>query len=314
MSERALDDSPDSLPRVVNAIPLTPQLRWARARKALAHIGDKTLSIAIFSIAMVGFLVPPAVFFISGLWGSITFVSSVVTLWREISTWRLADMFTSLATVDTSGGFALAGVSYFALIFSFIVLFGGLLGHRWQRIFVMPGILLCAPSVIIFTFAATLSFSVIASRLLLPKWLEYPLIGYALLNALMLAVMLLDLRPSRRHRRLARHLHRRKEIIDDVDGVSSTPLPIVRFGPSQPPVATGVSGTSPQPAVALVPPSPALSSEADATPVGLSPAEVVAETVADAASESLLALHQVETITETPAESEPVVATSNLAP
>lgn len=309
MSESALEDSPDSPPRVVDTGPLTSQLFWVHLRKTLAGTGNKTLSVAVFGITMVSLLVPPVVFFVSGVWGSVTYVSSVLTLWDEISTWRLADMFTSLAAVDTSGGFALAGVSYFALVFSFIVLFGGLLGHRWQRIFVMPGILLCAPNVIIFTFAATLSFSVLASRLLLPNWLKYPLIGYVLLNALLLAVMLLDLRPSRRRRRLIRHLHPHEANLDEVN-VSSKPVPIVRFGAPRPPRETEVSGSLLQPAAILAPALPDLSIDVDSIPVALSTGEAVAE----AASEEILALLPVETNAETQVETDAAAMASNVAP
>lgn len=309
MSVSAQEDSSDSLPRVVYAVPLKPESHWAYLRKTLGRIGDKTLSIAVFSVALAGLLVPPAVFFVSGVWGSVTYVKGVLTLWDEISTWRLADMFASLAAVDTSGGFALAGVSYFALIFSFIVLFGGLLGHRWQRIFVMPGILLCAANVIIFTFAATLSFSVIASHFLLPDWLKYPLIGYVLLNALLLAAMLLDVRPSRRHRRGVRHRHHRETIIDEAK-VSSKPVPVVRFGPPQPQPETAVSDMLSQPAAVLAPPPPAVSTEVDTMPVALSIAEVAAE----ATSEEMLALLPVETITAAQTETEATAVVSSMAP
>ncbi|MGZ3681805.1 MAG: hypothetical protein ACXVDI_24860, partial [Ktedonobacterales bacterium] len=168
MSDGALEDSAAPLLRVVDEAPLTPAVRWARLRKMLAQIGDAVLSVIIFTIALVGLILPPIIFFILGIWSTLTYVTGVWTLWHEVKAWRISDMFTSLVVVDTSSRFALTGVSYFALVFSFMVLFAGLLGRRWQHIFVVPGVLLCAPSIVIFTVAATLSFSVLASRLYLP--------------------------------------------------------------------------------------------------------------------------------------------------
>ncbi|MGZ6391384.1 MAG: hypothetical protein ACXWQZ_19265, partial [Ktedonobacterales bacterium] len=190
MPDGALEDSAAPLLRVVVEAPLTPAVRWARLRKMLARIGDAVLSVTLFTVAVMGLILPPIIFLILGLWSTVTYVTGVWTLWHEVEAWRINDMFTALVAVDTSSRFALAGVSYFTLVCSFIVLFAGLLGRRWQHIFVVPGVLLCAPSIVIFTIAATFSFSVLAPRLYLPGWLQYPLIGYALLDALLLAALL----------------------------------------------------------------------------------------------------------------------------
>lgn len=309
MSDGALDDSPGPQPEVAVAAPLTPASRWIRLRVALASIGDKMLSIAIFTAALVGLLLPPVFFLVSGLWNTVAYISGVWTLWHEITAWRIADMFTTLGAVDTSLRFAVAGVSYFALILSFIVLLAGLLGRRRQHIFLLPGVLLCAPIVVIFIFATTLSFSVLATRFHLAGWMQYLLISFVLVNALVLAALLLDLRPATRRRWLAHHRRRRETIIDEVDA-SPAPLPVVRFGPALSPLNTDPSGTLAQPAAVPVASSTDLSSEVDAMPVVLNIAEVVAE----APAEKPLALQAVETIAETPAVTEPAVIGSNTAP
>ena len=232
MSDGALDDSPTALPRVVSVAEVTPSLRWTHLHKTLAKLGDEALSVAGFMAAVVGLLTPPVVLFFSGLWNTVAYFTSVWTLWHEITAWRIADMLAALVAVDTASRFALAGGSYFALVFSFMVLCAGLLGRSWRRIFVVPGVLLCAPSVVIFTFAATLSFTVLAARMHLPSWLQYPLIGYALLDALLLAALLLDLRPSSHRARRAHRSAHRRGVTESADMLSA-PLPVVRFGPSQ---------------------------------------------------------------------------------
>jgi hypothetical protein len=234
MSDGALEDSAAPLLRMVDEAALTPAVRQARLRKLLAQTGNAVLSVAIFTLAVTGLIVPPILFLVSGLWSTITYITGVWTLWHEVEAWRINDMFTALVAVDASSRFALAGVSYFTLIFSFIVLFAGLLGRRWQHMFVVPGVILCAPSIVIFTVAATLSFSVLAQRLYLPGWLQYPLIGYALVDALLLAALLLDLRPSA-HRRKRTERRGHHTASSEAATVSTpTPLPLVRFGPSQP--------------------------------------------------------------------------------
>ncbi len=246
MSDGALEDSPVPQLDVAFATPLTSTSRWVRLRLALANVGDKMLSIAIVTAALIGLLLPPLIFLVSGLWNTVAYISGVWTLWHEITTWRIADMFTTLGAVDTSLRFAVAGVSYFALILSFIVLLAGLLGRRRQRVFLLPGLLLCAPIVVIFIFATTLSFSVLATRFPLAEWTQYPLISFVLLNALVLAALLLDLRPATRRRWLARHIHRREVVVDERD-VSSKPLPVIRFGPAQPSLESGSADTIREP-------------------------------------------------------------------
>lgn len=234
MSDGALDDLPTALPPVVSVAEVAPSLRWTHLRKTLTQLGDEALSIAIFIAVVVGLLMPPVILFFSALWNTVAYITGVWALWNEIKTWHIADLLAALVAVDTASRFALAGASYFSLVFSFMVLFAGLLGRSWRRIFVVPGVLLCTPSVVIFTFTATLSFSVLAARMHLPGWLQYPLIGYALIDALLLAALLLDLRPSsRRTRRIRRSLWRHQGMTESVDRVSA-PLPVVRFGPLQP--------------------------------------------------------------------------------
>ncbi len=309
MSDGVLEDSPLPQRDVAVATPHTPAWRWVHLRRALANIGDTMLSIAIFTAALIGLLLPPLIFLVSGLWNTVAYINGVWTLWHEVKSWRIADMFTTLGAVDTSFRFAVAGVSYFALILSFIVLLAGLLGRRRQRMFLLPGLLLCAPIVVIFILATMLSFSVLATRYDLAGWVQYPLISFVLVNALVLAALLLDLRPSTRRRWLARHMHRRETIVDEV-GASSAPLPVVRFGPPQSPLETDLSGAPTQPAAVLAASSTDLSTEVDAMPLALNTAGVVAA----APSEKILASQAAETPVETPTVTEPAVAGNNTAP
>ena len=311
MSDGALEDSAAPLLRVVVEAPLTPAVRWARLRKMLTQIGDAILSVAFVTLAVVGLILPPIIFLILGLWSTVTYVTGVWTLWHEVEAWRISDIFTSLVVVDTSSRFALAGVSYFTLVCSFIVLFAGLLGRRWQHFFVVPGVLLCAPSIVIFTVAATLSFSVLASRLYLPGWLQYPLIGYALLDALLLAALLLDLRPStRQHIRRERRRGEHATSIEIATLNISTPLPLVRFGPSQLLTEADVRSTLSQLGAVLATSSPGFEVEDETKPAIVTsqdggaakmPSEIQAEPVLGTAA-------------GTPAAAETVVATGNAAP
>lgn len=310
MSDGAVEDSSIPLPLVVDEVPLTPALRLARLRKTLVRMGDDVLSIVLFSAAVVGLVVPPVLFLFTGLWSTWTYITGVWTLWKEITAWRIADLFTSLVAVDTSSRFALTSVSYFALVFSFMVLFAGLLGRRWQHMFVVPGILLCAPSVVAFAFAATLSFSVLATRLYLPGWLQYPLVGYVIVDALLLAALLLDLRPSTGHRWLARHRRQQDALAETMAVKHPTPLPLVRFGPSQPlPEADPVS-TLTQPAAVIDTTSPILDSEYVAQPAIASAPETAIAGLPDT-THGLVAAEDASTSSKAPAEAATAAATRN---
>lgn len=310
MSDVTVEDSPVPLPLVVNEVPLTPVLRLARLRKMLVRIGEDVLSLGVFSAAVVGLILPPVLFFFSGLWNTWTYITGIWTLWHEVTAWRIADMFTSLVAVDTASRFALTSVSYFALVFSFMVLFAGLLGRRWQHIFVVPGILLCAPTSVIFTVAATLSFSVLAARLHLPEWLQYPLVGYVLLDALLLAALLLDLRPATRRNWLARRRRRHEAALEAVSFTRPTPLPLVHFGPSQSVTDDNAVGTLTQPATVLGTSSPIPDSEHEAQSSISSVPDATHNGLPDTLH-ALVATEIVSTSSETSAETEAAVATSN---
>lgn len=305
MSDGSLEDSPVRLPRVVDTAPLTLAVRWEHLRTTLVSIGDRVLSSAIFGAAIAGLLVPPVAFLVSGVWSAVVYISGVWTLWQEIKAWRIADMFSTLVAVDTSSRFALAGMSYFALVFSFIVLFAGLLGRRWQRMYLLPGMLLSVPTVVIFTFAATLSYSVLASRFHLPGWAQYPLTGYIFLNALVLAVLLLDLRPSTHRSWLARHRRRREPVVNYGD-VSSKPLPVIRFGPAQPALESVSADAITEPTVLLESTAEVNAGE-DAEPVVSHELATVINVIPSATHEQPEVLEATH-MAGTPAESEAVAA------
>ncbi len=196
---------------------------WHRLRAAL--------STAVAAATLAILFAPAIVFAVAGCWAVFTFANTLYTVWRLLEHWQLAEVFARLDILDAADRVAVASAGYFAVFFALVVLFAGLLGRRGQRLFLLPGLLFVIPSTALFGTGARLTGEELATRWGFSGLLQTALTLYVLLDAVILAAYLTDLRPRRRRRALRRGGRQSTRPALKRD---SAPLPVVRFGPSAP--------------------------------------------------------------------------------
>ncbi|HEV8190824.1 MAG TPA: hypothetical protein VGP82_04980, partial [Ktedonobacterales bacterium] len=138
---------------------------------------------------------------------------------------------------------ALLGVSFFAVLFALIVFMGGTFGRGWRHFFLVPGVVLAAPSLVVFVQSARMT-SALLTQLGLALPIQVLVFAYLFLDALLLSLLLTDVRPGRRKSK-SKRLRARKSSPRDRQLSNSRPrggessgsiseLPVVRFELSSP--------------------------------------------------------------------------------
>lgn len=187
------------------------------------------------AVMLVLLFAPAAVFLVAGGWAIATCMTSATTLYRLFVSSSAADLFETLRALDIAGRVAVASGGYFALLSALIVLEAGLLGRRWRRFFLFPGIMLTIPSALIFYFGLRMTLDAVTAGYPLSLVTEAGLALYLLLDTVLLAGFLVDLRPkpTRRHNgyRYERHERAAPPEYDAWQSPSpSASLPLVHFG------------------------------------------------------------------------------------
>jgi hypothetical protein len=214
-----------------STLPLPLSWRLAVFAASAWHALRAALSTAVAAATLTILFAPAIVFVVAGCWAVFTFANTLYTVWRLLEHWQLAEVFARLDILDAADRVAVASAGYFALFFALVVLFAGLLGRRGQRLFLLPGLLFVIPSTALFGMGARLTGEELAARWGFSGPLQIALTLYALLDAIVLAAYLTDLRPRRRLRALRRDGRQSDRPTLKLD---SAPVPVVRFGPSAP--------------------------------------------------------------------------------
>ncbi|HZC78541.1 MAG TPA: hypothetical protein VE258_12385, partial [Ktedonobacterales bacterium] len=214
-----------------STLPLPLSWRLAVFAASAWHALRAALSTAAAAATLAILFAPAIVFAVAGCWAVFTFANTLYTVWRLLQHWQLAEVFARLDILDAANRVAVASAGYFALFFALVVLFAGLLGRHGQRLFLLPGLLFVIPSTALFGMGARLTGEELAARWGFSSWLLTTLTLYALLDAIILAAYLTDLRPRRRRRVLRRGGRQSDRPALKRD---SAPLPVVRFGPAAP--------------------------------------------------------------------------------
>lgn len=237
-----MDTSPHS-PRVPD--PDAPRRlhlpRGRRLRELLSVRLDGFSAALVADVAVALLFLPPVAFALAGLWGLIAYARALYAAWHVLTHWQLDAFFARLSAVDFAARVGLAGGAYVALLLALIVVFAGLLGRGPRRLFLLPGVVLAAPAAALFLFAAEATLEEVAARLHLPAALAPLLTAYALVDAVVLAALLLDLRPRRRRRRGSRPL-RAAPATRPIPRLEALPAP---GQPAEPSLALGTVGGSP---------------------------------------------------------------------
>jgi hypothetical protein len=214
-----------------STLPLPLSWRLVVFAASAWHALRAALSTAVAAATLVILFAPAIVFAVAGCWAVFTFANTLYTVWRLLEHWQLPEVFARLDILDAADRVAVASAGYFALFFALVVLFAGLLGRHGQRLFLLPGLLFVIPSTALFGMGARLTGEELAARWGFSGLLLTALTLYALLDAIVLAAYLTDLRPRRRLRAVRRGGRQSDRPALKHD---SAPLAVVRFGPSAP--------------------------------------------------------------------------------
>lgn len=231
-----------------------------RVRRVLGEIASWGAVVLVLAVLFA----PPVALLIAGCWSVVAYVTSAVTLYKLIAASRLADLLGPLQTLDMAGRIAATSAGFYALLCGLLVLAAGLLGKRWRRLFLVPGTVLSIPAALAFYLALRLTLDAIAPRYSLSGIAQAALTIYLLLDAVLLAGLLVDLRPRPRHARNRprprwRRDQRGQRDADpepefELEQPASPSLPLVHFGPPSVPLSPALPTPAPlAPHIRIVP-------------------------------------------------------------
>ena len=225
------DTSPTSQSHASRVKPRAP-----RNTPALAATGHGITTSVLFLVVFL----PPIVMAVVSVWAAVTGLRSLWEGFQLLKTWQVGSIGTLLPSLDAASRLALFGVSFFAVLFGLIVFMGGTFGRGWRHLFLVPAVILIAPSLVIFVQSSRMT-SAFLTQLGVPLPAQVLCFAYLVLDMLILSLMLTDARP-RRHTVKARRRRvrstaarvRRQRGSQPLRESASADLPYVRFDLSNP--------------------------------------------------------------------------------
>lgn len=210
--------------------------RVRRNSRALEATGHGILTSFLFLFLFLAPLVMLAV----SVWAVVTGVRSLWEGVRLFESWQIGNVGSLLPSLDAASRLALFGVSFFAVLFGLIVFMGGTFGRGWRHLFLVPAVILIAPSLVIFVQSSRMT-SELLTQFGVPQLAQLLLFAYLVLDAVVLALMLTDISPRRRRnkaqRRRARDMQARVSRLRDskpLENQNIADFPFVPFDLSNP--------------------------------------------------------------------------------
>ncbi len=156
-----------------------------------------TIATALMTgVLFLGLFAPPIVMAVVSIWAGVTGVRALWDGGQLLDHWQVGSLGTLLPSLNAASRLALFGVSFFAVLFALIVFMGGTFGRGWRQLFLVPGVILAAPSLVVFVQGARLT-SVLMTQLGVARPIQLVVFAYLLLDALILALLMTDVRPRR---------------------------------------------------------------------------------------------------------------------
>jgi hypothetical protein len=145
----------------------------------------------------------------AAIWASVIGISDLITLYTLVQKSQALIIFdphavallNSLETAERVGFLALA---YLALLFSLMTLMGGLLGRRWGRLYILPGVVFTLTAMAAVALGLLFALPLFTSATLSASWLTGAVI-YALIDAPLVSASLVDTRLTRTPTATGRH-------------------------------------------------------------------------------------------------------------
>jgi uncharacterized membrane protein len=201
-------------------------VRWwlGVGQEFVALTGVVTMAVILYA--------PPALALIAGGIACASCVIWLVQIQQAYSAGQYDLIFSDLPALALAATVAFACLAYLALLYGISVLVAGLIGHRRQHLYIIPGIMLSFSALLAFTAAAYLLIPEIAADTgwgTLPFVILFSCIG---VNVAALGLLVTDLRPGRRERRAHADLHYRRAVASGHRRISTEGAPQPDDGPT----------------------------------------------------------------------------------
>jgi len=164
-------------------------------------VGQELVRITAVSTMAVILYAPPLLALIAG---GLAFASCVfwfVQIQQAYSAGQYDVILSDLPALSFAATITFASLAYLALLYGFSVLIAGLIGHRRQHFYIIPGSMLSFSALLAFTIAAYQlipEFAADTSWGTIPFVILFSCIG---VNVAALGLLVTDLRPARRTRK-----------------------------------------------------------------------------------------------------------------
>ena len=199
--EPTASDEREHFPRWDAARAVVGDADGQRAITALRRLGRHAVNALIVCVALLILLAPTLIFLVTLTWAAVSSVRSISLLIDLLHAQNFAALGPQLHELNIALRLALLSAGYFALVSALIVLYAGVLGRRWRRAMLIPGLLLTIPSALAMFLGAALTG--MATGLAIQA--QVVIFLYVLCDAIALGCLLADTRaPIRRVRRFLR--------------------------------------------------------------------------------------------------------------
>jgi uncharacterized membrane protein len=159
-------------------------------------VGQEFFKLTSVVVIVVTLYAPPILALIAGGMACVSCLFWLFQMRQAYGAGQYDLILSDLPALSSAAKIAFASLAYLALLYGFTVLISGMIGHRRQHFYVVPGIMLSFPALVVFTIAAYLLIRALASD---TDWGTLPfviLFSYIGIDAAALGLLVTDLRPN----------------------------------------------------------------------------------------------------------------------
>jgi hypothetical protein len=159
------------------------------------------LRLVLVTITVVLLFAPLVLALVAGAIAVVNCLQYIILLWQAFKDAQYDAILTSIPALGNAAKIVGACLAYLALMFAMNVLISGMIGHRKQHFYIIPGLVLALPALLAYAVASYLLIGLLAE---VSGWGDLPfviLFGYIGVNAAWLGLLITDLRPTPRRLR-----------------------------------------------------------------------------------------------------------------
>jgi len=188
-------------------------------------VGQEFLTLTLLATGAVILYAPPALALIAGSIAGVSCVYWLLQIQQAYVAGQYDLILSYLPTLTSAAEIVFASLAYVALLYGFSVLIAGLIGHRKQHFYIIPGSMLALSALLAFTVAAYLLVPDVAADTgwgTIPFVILFCCIG---VNVAVLGLLVTDLRPDKRARRDRFVLIHNRTVVPDHRHVTTVSAP-----------------------------------------------------------------------------------------